>query len=159
MKNQQYNSLTQKLIQNGILPDSEKEILTSNIDSYYNIEPDEDMSNSPFIEKPIDSIESKTNQRKRINRYDLELLNNQEGLEENTALKTLRRLFNLKQNKANNIEKFLFAFFPNLYKIKLAKDAMKRLKELDIDTQKLLEKTIPYGEGETRYQNLVKYIN
>ena len=36
---------------------------------------------------------------------------------------------------------------------------MKRLKELNIDTQKLLEKTIPYGEGETRYQNLVKYIN
>ena len=32
-------------------------------------------------------------------------------------------------------------------------------KELNIDTNKLLDKTIPYGEGEMRYQNLIKYIS
>ena len=160
MENSKYSSLTQKLIQNGILSEDEKEIQVSNIDSFYGIELDEDMSNSPFIEKPIEAREPEIKNKKRINQYDLELLNNDdENFKSNNAFKIIRRFLNLKQNQANKLERLLFALFPNLYKVKLAKDAMKRLEELNIDTKKLLEKTIPYGEGEIRYQNLVKYIN
>ena len=80
------------------------------------------------------------------------------------SFKLIRRFLNIKQSLASkgalgHIENFLFAFSPKLYKAKLARDAMVRLKELNIDTKKLLDKTIPYGEGEMRYQSLIKYLN
>ena len=49
MDNQQYNSLTEKLIQNGILSSQEnKNDSSNNINNMFGIEPDEDMSHSPF---------------------------------------------------------------------------------------------------------------
>ena len=36
---------------------------------------------------------------------------------------------------------------------------MSKFAELNIDTQTLLDKTIPYGENETRYEDLVKFLN
>ena len=36
---------------------------------------------------------------------------------------------------------------------------MSKLLELNIDTKTLLDKTIPYGEGEARYGDLIKYLN
>ena len=50
------------------------------------------------------------------------------------------------------------SFFPKIYKARLAKDALQKLKELDIDTRELLNKTIPYGEEQARYDGLIKYI-
>ena len=78
MDNQQYNSLTEKLIQNGILSSQEnKNDSSNNINNMFGIEPDEDMSHSPFN---VNSIKNETKKeekpRKRINQYDLELLQN-----------------------------------------------------------------------------------
>ena len=109
----------------------------------------------------------------RINGIGYNIVNNNMSLytkrtcSDNSELfitsKLIKRFLDFKQNLAskgalNAIENFLLTFFPRLYKAKLARDAMSKLKELNIDTKRLLEKTIPYGEGEMRYQNLIKYI-
>ena len=165
MENSNYNSLAQNLIEQGILQSESKLQKTDELKDLYGIVPDEDMNNSPFIEKPItEEKTSKKKQKKRINQYDLELLSNSEEEVLNTSsFKTIKRFIDFKQKLASrkafwNIENFLFTFFPKLYKIKLAKDAMSKLAELNIDTKKLLEKTVPYGESEARYENLIKYI-
>ena len=36
---------------------------------------------------------------------------------------------------------------------------MLKFDELNIDTKALLDKTIPYGESEGRYKDLIKYLN
>ena len=168
MENNQYNSLTEKLIQNGILS-SNNEQKEKTIEELYDIKLDETMSNSPFVQKPIQETPLKTT-KKRLNKYDLELLNGENiaQYEEQSnnienSFKTLTRFLSFKQNTLqkgtiNSFEKFLFRFFPRLYKFKLAKDAIKKLHELNIDTKLLFDKTIPYGEGEMRYQDLIKYI-
>ena len=160
MDNPSYNSLTNNLIQNGIIQQEASE-LSDNLD-VFGIEPDEDMNNSPFIEKPINELDDKKLTQKRLNCYDLEIANTENN--DADALKIIQRFLNIKQNLASkgalgNIENFLFAFFPKLYKAKLAKDAVKKLAELNIDTNKLLDKRIPYGEAETRYQSLIKYLS
>ncbi len=134
-----YNSLTKKLILNGLI--------NSDIESenFFNIEADEDFSNSPFVEKK--EKEEKKQPKKRINRFDLELITN--PLEDNK-----KEGF----DKLNNLEKIIFNFFPKLYKAKLAKEAILRLKELNIDTKVLFDKTIPYGESEIRYKDLIKFL-
>ena len=65
----------------------------------------------------------------------------------------------LNNGSGNNLEIFLYKFFPKLYKAKLIKESMSKLLELNIDTKTLLDKTIPYGEGEARYGDLIKYLN
>ena len=52
-----------------------------------------------------------------------------------------------------------YKFFPKIYAAKLIKQAMEKFHELNIDAKNLLDKTIPYGEEDTRYGELVKYIN
>lgn len=164
MDNPNYNSLTENLIQNGII---QGEISDSNDSlNIFGIEPDEDMNNSPFIEKPIESSQENIF-KKRLDCYDLEITQNSDNdifSNNQDTFKIISRFLNIKQNLASKgalgtIENFLFAFFPKLYKAKLAKDAMTKLAELNIDTQKLLDKRIPYGEAETRYQNLIKYLS
>ena len=76
----------------------------------------------------------------------------------------IKRFLNIKEamlnnGSGNNLEIFLYKFFPKLYKAKLIKESMSKLLELNIDTKTLLDKTIPYGEGEARYGDLIKYLN
>ena len=157
-----YNSLTEQLIQNGII---KNETSDKNTDELFGIELDEDMNNSPFVERPIEIPKALQKKSKRINQTDMEMLS--EDSDENNvsnSFKTIKRFLKIKESLASkgslgNIENFLFAFFPKLYKAKLVRDAMAKLKELNIDANKLLDKTIPYGESETRYQSLIKYLS
>lgn len=170
MDNQQYNSLTEKLIQNGILSSQEnKNDSSNNINNMFGIEPDEDMSHSPFNVNSIkNEIKKEEKPRKRINQYDLELLQNSQQDNSNrhniAIFDIIKRFLNIKEamlnnGSGNNLEIFLYKFFPKLYKAKLIKESMSKLLELNIDTKTLLDKTIPYGEGEARYGDLIKYLN
>ena len=165
MENQQFNSLTESLIKSGIIKAADEE----DFNSLYNLELD--MSKSPFAKcvEVIDEPDELDNQyKKRINNYDMELLN--DNLSKNPikrnvdSFKLLKRFLDFKQSLASRgqlgfMEKFLFTFFPRIYKAKLIKEAMAKFNELNIDTKTLLDKTIPYGESENRYQDLIKYLN
>ena len=59
-----YNSLTEQLIQNGII---KNETSDKNIDDLFGIELDEDMNNSPFVERPIEIPKALQKKSKRIN--------------------------------------------------------------------------------------------
>ena len=162
MSNPNYDSLAKKLIQNGILPSENK---TSDIEeNFFKTESSESIIDSPFNEEEIKIPKALQKNQKRLNQSDLEMVSNTDNEFSNNSFRIIKRFIDFKQNLASKgalgaIENFLFAFFPKLYKAKLAKDAMSKLKELNIDTNKLLDKTIPYGEGEIRYQNLIKYIS
>ncbi|MBQ7287247.1 MAG: hypothetical protein IJW73_05745 [Candidatus Gastranaerophilales bacterium] len=157
-----YNSLTKKLIEDGIIKDTTSDTSELNI---FSIGLNNEASSASYVEAPIESIKQEPIISKRLNKSDYEMVS--ESLDDsvsNNSFKLIKRFLSIKQNLAskgalNHLENFLFAFFPKLYKAKLARDAMAKLKELNIDTQKLLDKTIPYGEGEIRYQNLVKFLN
>lgn len=154
MDNSTYNSLTQKLIQKGLLPS--------------------DDTNENFFEThleetaPKDETPKNLKNSKRINQLDFDVI--EENSISNTInfktvalLKILKRIVDFNQNKARRsgfkFENLFFKFFPKLYKAKLVKDAMNELLELNIDAKTLLDKTIPYGENDIRYQDLIKYIN
>ena len=62
MENSAYNSLTQKLIQNGILPSENEE----NASNFF-----ENTSTNPIIEE---ETEQKNKNKKRINQYDLDII-------------------------------------------------------------------------------------
>ncbi|MBR2069404.1 MAG: hypothetical protein IJ877_06545 [Candidatus Gastranaerophilales bacterium] len=156
MENSAYNSLTQKLIQNGILPSENEE----NASNFF-----ENTSTNPIIEE---ETEQKNKNKKRINQYDLDIIekesiSNTINFKTVALLKVLRRFIDFKENKAKKsnlkFENLFFKFFPKLYKAKLVKDAMNQLLELNIDAKTLLDKTIPYGESDTRYEDLIKYLN
>ena len=153
MENNAYDSLTQKLIQNGILPS-------------------EDSAKSNFFETgvtdPIKEEIPEQKNKKRINHLDLDIIEKESitntiNFKTVALLKVLKRFIDFKQSKAqkNSImfENLFFKFFPKLYKAKLVKDALNQLLELNIDAKTLLDKTIPYGENDVRYQDLIKYIN
>ena len=138
MKNNEYNSLTEKLIQSGILQtenEPEKSVNDVNFFNVKNFDEDTDEVSQVSVEQPI---------KKRINNYDLELLEKADG-KPNTEYE-------------NNLQKILYKFFPKLYEFKIAKDSIQKISELGIDVNSLLDKTVPYGEGEIRYKNLVKFI-
>mgnify|MGYP004517780885 CR=1 FL=1 len=194
---QNYNSLTEKLIQTGIIQSSENSSL-----AIPDIVSDFKKEGNFFEEKSDGSIEiqngnQRGNQReiqgetqgeaqnifsinkeqnltpslkakKRLNNYDSNLIENptKERNVENPikTAKAIKRFLNFKQNSLLNSklgfkEAFFARFFPRLYKAKLIKEAMSKFAELNIDTQTLLDKTIPYGENETRYEDLVKFLN
>jgi len=138
MQNNEYNSLTEKLIQSGILQANNNEDNESNDINFFN---------APVNSEEIDEVSEKTEpqniNRKRINNYDLELLKNNKKSQDVSE---------------NNVQKLIYKFFPKLYEFKVAKDALQKMNELGIDTNTLLDKTVPYGEGELRYKNLVKFI-
>ncbi len=152
MENSAYNSLTQKLIQNGIIPSSEAEG-----DNFFEVQ------SNPIIKEEIEP-----KNKKRINQYDLDIIekdsiSNTINFKTIALLKVLKRFIDFKQNKAkkNNlkVENLFYKFFPKLYKAKLVKEAMNQLFELNIDAKTLLDKSIPYGESDSRYEDLIKYIN
>ena len=153
MENSSYNSLTQKLIQNGILSSSD-----DNTNFF------ETSKTNPIVEKEtVKEIKNK----KRINQLDLDMIekesiSNTINFKTVALLKILKRFLDFKQNKAKKsfkLENLFLKFFPKLYKAKLVKDALSELLELNIDAKMLLDKTIPYGENDSRYQDLIKYIN
>ena len=152
MDNPLYNSLTEKLIQDGIL---------SSTDFFYQ---EDDSKNFFKFEKKEEENQTKT--KKRLNQYDLDLIGDSEIITnpENKPYESIKRFLNFKKIKLENgnatLYEIIFSkFFPKIYKAKLVKQAMSKFIELNIDTQTLLNKTIPYGENETRYKDLIKYLN
>ena len=155
MENSRYNSLAQKLIQSGILPSDSKAS-----ENFFEIP-----QTNPIIE--AEKIKENKN-KKRINQLDLEIIEkdsikNTINFKTVALLKVLKKLVDFKEKNAKKrnfkLENLFFKFFPKLYKAKLVKDAMNELLELNIDAKTLLDKTIPYGENDVRYQDLIKYIN
>ena len=136
MENNEYNSLTEKLIQSGILQSDNEENNSANFFNAKNI-------NAQNLKEENKSAQPPTS-RKRINNYDLELLNEAD--------------VKIDFENKSNLQKILYKFFPKLYEFKVAKDAIQKMAELGIDTNRLLDKTVPYGENELRYKNLVKFI-
>ncbi len=149
MENNKFKSLAQQLIQDGIL--SQNLSYDDEIANFYDIKADENIENSPFAQKP--DLQSKNPvHKKRINMYDANLTDDKQN--KNTENKTTKLRFG-----DININKVLFKLFPRFYKAKLAKEAMKKLNALNINADNLREKTIPYGENEIRYNELIKYIS
>lgn len=147
MDNIKYNSLTEQLISDGIIPSD----VSGASNSSNNIENTNLFNTNPY-QKEIFEEEKETNatkpNKKRLNNYDLELIN-----------KSSKEDYKIQKEKTTFFEKILFNCFPKLYKAKLIKEAMAKLVELNIDTNALLDKTIPYGESEIRYKDLIKYLN
>jgi len=115
-----------------------------------------------------DELSKNNKNKKRINRFDLDIIekdsiSNTINFKTVALLKVLKKFINSKENQAKKsnlkIENLFIKFFPKLYKAKLVKDAMNQLLELNIDAKLLLDKNIPYGENDSRYQDLIKYIN
>ena len=163
MSDLNYNSLVEKLKQSGIIPNEEIEEKSS--ENIFERISEENETTSPFSNLETEIPQEFKKPHKRLNKSDIEMVSEDNNAQiSDNSYKIIKRFLNFKQKLAskgslNSIENFLFAFFPKLYKAKLVKDAMIKLKELNIDTQKLMEKTFPYGENEARYENLVKYIN
>jgi len=158
MNNSNYNSLTEKLMQSGLIKSEESD---KNNENFFEVACNENATDSPIEIEIPKALQKET---KRLNQSDLEMVSQNSDILTDGSFKTIKRFLSIKQNLASKgalgfIENFLFAFFPRLYKAKLARNAISKLKELNIDTSKLLDKTIPYGEGEMRYQNLIKYIS
>lgn len=132
-----YNSLKDQLIQNGILPsetsEGERNFFEFSVENKPEIK--EELREAPTLTNPI-------NNKRRLNTSDVEVI---EEIDKS----------GLKNHKDN----FLFRVFPKLKQAKIAKEILKKITDLDIDTNNLLEKSVPYGESEKRYENLVRYIN
>lgn len=129
MGNSNFNSLTEQLISDGILS-------SKNNENFF------EKNTFTAVDTPIETVE-KPLPKKRLNNYDLELINNS-----NEEL----------INKASGFKRIIYKIFPKLYKAQLIKEAMEKFLELNIDPKTLLDKTIPYGEAEIRYKDLVKYL-
>ncbi len=155
MDNPLYNSLTEKLIQNGILSSPD---IPYQEDDNRNFFKSENKNENEHVEQ--------TKNKKRLNQYDLDLIKETDNITapEKNPYESIKRFLNFKQIKLKKgdatLYEILFAkFFPKIYKAKLVKQAMAKFVELNIDTQTLLNKTIPYGENETRYKDLIKYLS
>ena len=157
MNNSNYNSLAQQLMQSGLIKSEESD---KNQDNFFEAANNENVADLPI---EIEIPKALQKEAKRLNQSDLEMVSLKDDFLNTNSIKLIKRFLDFKQNLASKgalsaIENFLLTFFPRLYKAKLIRDAMLKLKELNIDTNKLLDKTIPYGEGEMRYQNLIKYL-
>lgn len=162
MNNSNYNSLAQQLMQSGILQADEQKS-DKNENNFFEVAIDENAADSP-IEEKIEIPKALQKETKRLNQSDLEMVSENSNQFNNNSFKLIKRFLAIKEKMASKgalsfVENFFFVFFPKLYKAKLARDAMSKLKELNIDANKLLQKTIPYGEGEMRYQSLIKYLS
>ena len=147
MENSSYSSLTDKLIQNGIISKPNKDM--SNFFENTKTPDSSDFNDNPSFSSNNILIPDNIypDSRKRINEYDMNLLH------------TGKHSVDLNKIKSNNIyDSFLLRFFPKIYKAKLIKKAMKCMCNSDIDISSLFNKTIPYGENEIHYRELVKYL-
>ncbi len=124
-----------------------------------------DIKDSPFFDNPIkkeeikpkepvlnssENIENDTlkNSRKRLNDFDFDIL-------QDSAVKKAQDKF----RGSNVFGKFLFKYFPGLYKGFLLKKALKKLNVLNKSAKELLSKNIPYGESDERYSALIEYLS
>jgi len=166
MDNPLYNSLTEKLIQDGILSlDNEG---NEDAENFFAAKSEKDFKEDENIfKKSTEQKPAPGKNKKRLNDYDLDLIENpidSPKEEKNRSIQAIKRFLNFKQNKlesgsAKPHEVIFARLFPRLYKAKLIKEAMAKFPELNINTKTLLDKTIPYGENETRYEDLVKFLN
>lgn len=162
MEDNIYNSLEERLIQSGIIKQGNEQ--ENMFEIAQNDTAQNDIAQNDFVEIPDDFQKFNPLNKKRLNEYDLNLL--KEKIENDTprSIKTVQRFLNSKEKsvagkKIISFEKLYFKFFPKIYKAKIAKEALKKLGELNIDTKLLHDKTIPYGEEELHYKNLIKYLN
>ena len=98
----------------------------------------ENDSSNPFEEEIKTDLNSK-----RLNIFELDNIN--------------KDLDNFK-NPKNFFDRIIYYFFPKIYKAQLVKRAMEKFLDLNIDPKILFDKTIPYGEADLRYKDLVKYL-
>ncbi len=136
-----YNSLKDQLIRNGILPsnnaDGSQNFFEFSIESNTTPDTKEEIRQNPAQTNPISP-----SYNRRLNTSDVEII---EEIDK-TGLKKYK-------------DNFLFRVFPKLKQAKVAKEILKKIGDLNIDTNNLLEKSVPYGENDSRYENLVRYIN
>ena len=67
MNNSNYDSLKDKLMQKGILPQESEQANKNDLELLFEIEPNEDMSNSPFVQQPIEIPKALQKMNKRLN--------------------------------------------------------------------------------------------
>jgi len=154
MENSNYNSLTQSLIQSGILQND-----TETLQNTQN-----------FFENSKEKTDSKIENnkvRKRINQYDLDLVQNnlkedlrgKIGLKTYFSIKILKHIFGLKTLNNEKMNNFFQKFFPKIYQAKLIKENISKILELEVNFKSLSNKTVPYGEAQKRYDEIVKYLS
>ena len=158
MEDYNYNSLANQLLENGIISSNEGnyELNLSNGENFFE-----------KVEEKQETPQAPQTSHKRLNEYDSALIKNaSKPIDENFSdkLNIVKRFLEFKKTmlakgKIGFIEYLEYKFFPKIYRAKLVKEAMNKLHSLNINANELLDKTIPYGENESRYDNLVKYLN
>ena len=154
MRKSSYNSLTEKLIQNGIIP-NDNEVLNENFF--------ENLNQKKEDNTPQEQQTSEINgNKKRINQYDLDLIKNNKLSAKETinfkitaTLKLLSCILGFGVENSEKIDNFFEKFFPRLYRAKKLRENISYLAKYC----NVKDKTIPYGEQEERYNNLVKYLS
>ncbi len=120
-----------------------------------------DIKDSPFVDNPIKKEEAsapKANIQKepevskdfkrRLNDFDFDIL-------QDSAIKKASDEF----SGGNVFGKFLYKYFPKIYKSFLIKKALNKLNSLNKTTLELMSKKIPYGESDERYNALIEYLS
>ena len=119
-----------KVIQNGIISSDENNFFEA--------------QTNPIIQEDV-LQENKNKDKKRINRYDLDIvskdnISNIINFKTVALLKVLKRFLDFKHSNTKKnglkIENLFFKFFPKLYKAKLVKDAFAELLALNIGDAK-----------------------
>ncbi len=77
---------------------------------------------------------------------------------ENQNLRELAKKIKIEE-KIKKMENFIFKFCPILYKSFLVRHALNKLVMLNENTKELMQKKIPYGESEIRYNDFIAYLS
>ena len=117
-----------------------------------------DIKDSPFADNPIKKDETHTGSavqraegetsKKRLNDFDFDIL-------QDSAIKKAQDKF----SGGNVFGKFLYKYFPKIYKGFLIKKALNKLNALNKSAKELVSKNIPYGESDERYDALIEYLS
>lgn len=124
------------------------------------------IENDENIEKEVEMMKNDAEnpfKKKRLNDFDADILNKNIETKKKTSFGKINYVkcpnFEKKTNLKTN---FLYKLFPRLYKTKLVKEAVEKIKYLSEMSNELTSKQIPYGEQDERYKKLVdflKYVN
>lgn len=124
-----------------------------------------DIKDSPFVDNPI---------KKTQKISDVAMQNREENIDEDVSKDFKKRLndfdFDILQDSAikkaqdkfsgsSVFGKFLYKYFPKIYKGFLIKKALNKLNALNITAKELVSKNIPYGESDERYNALIEYLS
>jgi len=114
-----------------------------------------DIKDSPFADNPIKEAKKSEGEnireevsKKRLNDFDFDILRD-------SAVKKASDEF----SGANALGKFLYRYFPKIYKSFLIKKALDKLNNLNQTASDLVSKKIPYGESDKRYDALSEYLS